>query len=56
MCFGPDPAPSRDCPQASGLLVRHLRPSQAVLADRAAAGYERAQLHGAIALITSKKN
>lgn len=48
-----------DCPQAPGLLVRHLRPGQAVLADQAYdAGYVRAQIQhaGATAVIPSKKN
>ena len=48
-----------DCPQAPGLLRRHLRPGQAVLADRAYdAGYVRAQIQqaGATAVILSKKN
>ncbi|WP_374679417.1 IS5 family transposase [Hymenobacter sp. J193] len=48
-----------DCPQAPGLLRGHLRPGQAVLADRAYdAGYVRAQIQqaGATAVIPSKKN
>ena len=48
-----------DCPQAPGLLRSHLRPGQAVLADRAYdAGYVRAQIQqaGATAVIPSKKN
>ena len=48
-----------DCPQAPGLLVRHLRPGQAVLADRAYdAGYVRTQIQqaGATAVIPGKKN
>lgn len=48
-----------DCPQAPGLLVSHLRPGQAVLADRAYdAGYVRAQLQQAwaTAVIPGKKN
>ena len=48
-----------DCPQAPGLLRSHLRPGQAVLADRAYdAGYVRAQIQqaGAMAVIPSKKN
>ena len=48
-----------DCPQAPGLLVGHLRPRQAVLADRAYdAGYVRAQIQqaGATAVIPSKKS
>ena len=48
-----------DCPQAPGLLVGHLRPGQAVLADRAYdAGYVRAQIQqaGATAVIPSKNN
>jgi transposase len=50
---------ARDCPQAPGLLARHLRPGQAVLADRAyEAGYVRTQIQqaGATAVILSKKN
>ena len=48
-----------DCPQAPGLRVHHLRPGQAVLADRAYdAGYVRTQIQqaGATAVIPSKKN
>ena len=48
-----------DCPQAPGLLRHHLRPGQAVLADRAYdAGYVRAQIQqaGATAVIPCKKN
>jgi transposase len=48
-----------DCPQAPGLLRSHLRPGQAVLADRAYdAGYVRVQIQqaGATAVIPSKKN
>ena len=48
-----------DCPQAPGLLRSHLRPGQAVLADRAYdAGYVRTQIQqaGATAVIPSKKN
>jgi len=50
---------SGDCPQAPGLLVGHLRPGQAVLADRAYdAGYVRDQIQhaGAAAVIPGKKN
>ena len=48
-----------DCPQAPGLLRNHLRPGQAVLADRAYdADYVRAQIQqaGATAVIPTKKN
>jgi len=48
-----------DCLQAPGLLAGHLRPGQAVLADRAYdAGYVRTQIQqaGATAVIPSKKN
>ncbi|WP_317192395.1 IS5 family transposase [Hymenobacter jeongseonensis] len=48
-----------DCTQAPGLLAGHLRPGQAVLADRAYdAGYMRAQIQqaGATAVIPGKKN
>ena len=48
-----------DCPQALGLLVRHLRPGQAVLADRAYdADYVRGHIAQAqaVAVIPSKKN
>ena len=47
-----------DCPQASGLLVRHLQTGQAVLADRAYdADYVRAQIQhaGATDVIPGKK-
>ena len=46
-------------PQAPGLRVGHLRPDQAVLADRAYdAGHVRTQIQqaGATAVIPSKKN
>lgn len=49
---------AHDCPQAPGLLRGHLRPGQAVLADRAYdAGYVRAQIQqaGATAVIPSQK-
>ena len=48
-----------DCPQAPGLLMRHLQTGQAVLADRAYdADYVRLQIKqaGAGAVIPSKKN
>ena len=47
-----------DCPQAQGLLVRHLQPRQAVLADRAYdADYVRVHIAqaGAVAMIPGKK-
>ena len=58
------PGPDRggqagDCPQAFGLLVRHLQTEQAVVADRAYdADYVRVQIAqaGAVAVIPGKKN
>lgn len=47
-----------DCPQALDLLVGHIRPGQAVLADRAYdAGYIRTQIQqaGASHMIHSQK-